>query len=71
MEEGRVREPIISFGLQSVLDDGFGIRRHPERAGFTKSEAVISLSEDTPTSYRLSVNAHALASWWLANHPPE
>ena len=30
-------------------------------AGFTKWRAVISISENTPTSYGLNVNAHALA----------
>jgi len=30
-------------------------------AGFTKWRAVISISEDTPTSYNLATNAHALA----------
>ena len=30
-------------------------------AGFTKWRAVISISDDTPTSYGLSANAHALA----------
>ena len=30
-------------------------------AGFTKWRAVISITDDTPTSYGLSANAHALA----------
>ena len=52
-------DELVTEGLDGLRDR---LKEYVELgAGFTKWRAVISISDDTPTSYGLNVNAHALA----------
>ena len=52
-------DELVTEGLDGLRDR---LKEYVELgAGFTKWRAVISISDDTPTSYGLSANAHALA----------
>ena len=52
-------EELVTEGLDGLRDR---LKEYAKLgAGFTKWRAVISISDDTPTSYGLNVNAHALA----------
>ena len=52
-------DELVTEGLDGLRDR---LKEYVELgAGFTKWRAVISISDDTPTSYGLAANAHALA----------
>ena len=55
----RATDELVTEGLDGLRDR---LKEYAELgAGFTKWRAVISITDDTPTAYGVSANAHALA----------